>query len=109
LLVSNQTANLLDADQMEEIEANAAEALTNVTKLFQAKGLLEIIHNMGVQPFVLMCGSKNTQVLRHSPLVIGNIAQIDEQREGMKTDPLGVQCRFSSSMPELIGSRIFLS
>ena len=67
---------------MEEIEANAAEALANVTKLFEAKGLVDIIHKMGVQPFVLMCGSKNIQVLRHAPLVIGNIAQRDEHREG---------------------------
>jgi muconolactone delta-isomerase len=33
LLVSNQTANLLDADQIEEIQANAAEALANITKV----------------------------------------------------------------------------
>lgn len=82
LLVSNQTANLLDCDQIEEIQANASEALANVTKLFEAQGLVNVIHRMGVQPFIIMCGSKNIQVLRHAPLVIGNIAQTDEHREG---------------------------
>jgi hypothetical protein len=33
LLTSNQTANLLDLDQVEEIQANAAEALANITKV----------------------------------------------------------------------------
>jgi anti-sigma regulatory factor (Ser/Thr protein kinase) len=32
-MTSNQTANLLDADQIEEIQANVAEALVNIIKV----------------------------------------------------------------------------
>ena len=48
----------------------------------EAKGLAGIIHRVGLQRFIIMCGSSNVQVMRHAPLVIGNIAQEDHHREG---------------------------
>jgi len=80
LITSNQIVNLLDFDQISEIQANAAECLANVTRNYGRANAARI-HELGITPLVLMCGSKNLQVQRHSALVIGNIAQDEEQRE----------------------------
>ena len=80
LITSNQIVNLLDFDQVSEIQANAAECLANVTRNY-GKANAARIHELGISPLVLMCGSQNIQVQRHSALVLGNISQDEDQRE----------------------------
>jgi len=79
LLASAQTVNLLDNDQLEEIHANAAEALANVVASHDDV-IASQVHHLGVAPLVLLCGSGHLQVRRHAPLVLGNICQNDAQR-----------------------------
>ncbi|GMI11415.1 hypothetical protein TrLO_g5165 [Triparma laevis f. longispina] len=80
LITSNQIVNLLDFDQVSEIQANCAECLANCTRNY-GKANAARIHDLGVAPLVLMCGSHNLQVQRHSALVLGNISQDEDQRE----------------------------
>ena len=79
LLASAQTVNLLDNDQLEEIHANAAEALANVVASHDDV-VASQVHHLGVAPLVLLCGSGHLQVRRHAPLVLGNLCQSDAQR-----------------------------
>eukprot|EP00520_Triparma_pacifica_P008736 CAMPEP_0118651064 /NCGR_PEP_ID=MMETSP0785-20121206/10589_1 /TAXON_ID=91992 /ORGANISM="Bolidomonas pacifica, Strain CCMP 1866" /LENGTH=2593 /DNA_ID=CAMNT_0006543497 /DNA_START=44 /DNA_END=7822 /DNA_ORIENTATION=+ len=80
LITSNQIVNLLDFDQISEIQANAAECLANVTRNY-GKANAARIHDLGLAPIILMCGSHNLQVQRHAALVLGNISQDEDQRE----------------------------
>jgi hypothetical protein len=79
LVSSSVPANLLDSDQMNEIQANAAEALANLTSTYGEENAAQL-HSLGVAPLVLMCGSGNLQVRRHAALVLGNVSQSDEHR-----------------------------
>ena len=80
LITSNQIVNLLDFDQISEIQANAAECLANITRNY-GKANAARIHDLGLAPIILMCGSHNLQVQRHAALVLGNISQDEDQRE----------------------------
>ena len=80
LITSNQIVNLLDFDQISEIQANCAECLANSTRNY-GKANAARIHDLGISPLVLMCGSHNLQVQRHSALVLGNVSQDEDQRE----------------------------
>mmetsp|Transcript_106476 Transcript_106476/g.308655 ORF Transcript_106476/g.308655 Transcript_106476/m.308655 type:complete len:559 (-) Transcript_106476:58-1734(-) len=80
LVTSDKAANLLDVDHISEIQANAAEALANLTSNFGDESAARI-HTLGIAPLVLMCGSGNIQVKRNAPLVLGNISQDDEYRK----------------------------
>ncbi|CAM9825753.1 unnamed protein product, partial [Laminaria digitata] len=80
LVSSYRPHNLLDSDQAEEIQANAAEALVNATRN-HGEDAASRIHSLGISPLVLMCGSDNIQVKRHAALVLGNICQTDAHRE----------------------------
>ncbi|CAM9386389.1 unnamed protein product, partial [Ectocarpus sp. 8 AP-2014] len=79
LVSSYKPHNLLDFDQAEEIQANAAEALVNATRNHGDEVTVRI-HSLGISPLVLMCGSHNLQVQRHAALVIGNVCQTDVHR-----------------------------
>ena len=79
LVSSSISANLLDSDQMSEVQANAAEALANLTSTYGEENAAQV-HSLGVAPLVLMCGSGNLQVRRPAALVLGNVSQSDEHR-----------------------------
>ncbi|CAN0120353.1 unnamed protein product [Scytosiphon promiscuus] len=79
LVSSYRPHNLLDSDQVEEIQANAAEALVNATRN-HGEEVATRIHSLGMGPLVLMCGSDNVQVQRHAALVVGNLCQTDAHR-----------------------------
>jgi len=79
LITTSRIANLLDADQLTEIHANCAEALANATRAYTTETSLRI-HHLGIAPLVLLCGSSNLQVVRHSALILGNVAQNEEHR-----------------------------
>ncbi|CAM9320335.1 unnamed protein product, partial [Hapterophycus canaliculatus] len=79
LVSSYRPHNLLDSDQVEEIQANATEALVNATRN-HGEEVATRIHALGISPLVLMCGSDNVQVQRHAALVIGNLCQTDAHR-----------------------------
>lgn len=49
--------------QVEEIQANAAEALVNATRN-HGEEVATRIHSLGISPLVLMCGSDNVLVRR---------------------------------------------
>ncbi|CAM9427687.1 unnamed protein product, partial [Choristocarpus tenellus] len=82
LVSSFRATNLLDSDQVEEIHANAAEALANATRNY-GDACAARIHALGVGPIILLCGSRNLQariVRRHAALVLGNISQHEDHR-----------------------------
>ncbi|CAM9414363.1 unnamed protein product [Discosporangium mesarthrocarpum] len=82
LMSSFRATNLLDSDQVEEIHANAAEALANATRNY-GKACAARIHALGVDNLILLCGSDNLQVRRHAALIIGNISQSEDHRSAM--------------------------
>ena len=64
------TENLLDSDQNDEIQANAAELLANVSR-YNGEFTAQYFDDAVMDSLVLMCASPNTQVRRHAPLVLG--------------------------------------
>lgn len=79
LISQAYTENLLDLDQNDEIQANAAEMLTNVTR-YGGKGTTKVFNSALIDTLVVMCASDNKQVRRNVPLVIGNISQNESCR-----------------------------
>jgi hypothetical protein len=76
------TENLLDSDQNEEIQANAAEMLANVSRYhIDDDQFIDQFDDEVLDSLVFMSASQNIQVKRHVPLVIGNIAQSERCRE----------------------------
>ncbi|CAM9313596.1 unnamed protein product, partial [Phaeothamnion confervicola] len=88
VLDSPRTEDLLNLDQVDEIHANAAEALANATADVHGSAVAaaiaaraaEQLHDAGLRQLVLLCGSRNLQVRRHMALVLGNVAQRDDHR-----------------------------
>jgi hypothetical protein len=86
------TENLLDADQNDEIQANAAEMLANISRYNFSK-IHTYFNEPVVDALIFMSASKNLQVRRHAPLVLGNIAQGDVCR-ALIGDRGGIECLF---------------
>ena len=68
--IHTHTENLLDSDQNDEIQANAAELLANVSR-YNGEFTAQYFDDAVMDSLVLMCASPNTQVRRHAPLVLG--------------------------------------
>ena len=79
LISQAYTENLLDMDQNDEIQANAAEMLTNVTR-YGGKGTTSVFNAALIDTLIVMCASDNKQVRRNVPLVLGNISQNESCR-----------------------------
>ena len=71
--------NLLDLDQNDEVQANAAEVLANISR-YGTEATLPYFDAAVIDALVLMCASSNKQLRRHVPLVLGNIAQSENCR-----------------------------
>lgn len=80
LIVAVHSENLLDVDQNDEVQANSAEILANVSRYSTEKSV-EYFSGDVIDSLVFMSASKNVQVKRHAPLVIGNISQVERCRE----------------------------
>ena len=74
ILTTSLTENLLDIDQNDEVQANSAEMLANVSR-FDCPMTVTMFNGKVVDTLVMMCASKNKQVRRHAPLVLGNVSQ----------------------------------
>ena len=73
------SAKAADEHCGERVQANAAEALVNATRNDSHENA-ERIRACGIKPLVLLCTSKNLSVQRSAALVLGNIAQNDQNR-----------------------------
>jgi hypothetical protein len=80
LVTQAYSQNLLDLDQNDEVQANAAEMLANVSRVngeftgqYFDRGVIDAV--------ILMCAATNKQVKRHAPLVLGNVSQSEHCRE----------------------------
>jgi hypothetical protein len=71
--------NLLDLDQNDEVQANAAEMLANVSR-FSVDATTPYFGGPVIDALVMMCASQNKQLRRHIPLVMGNIGQLERCR-----------------------------
>lgn len=71
--------DVTDRYRLEDIEANAAEAVANATK-YENEATISVVMEKGTKPFVLMLASKNKTVLLNAALVLGNLAQNDKIR-----------------------------
>ena len=80
LITQAYSENLLDLDQNDEIQANAAEMLANVSRV-NGEFTTKYFDARVIDAIILMCAATNKQVKRHAPLVLGNIAQSEECRE----------------------------
>jgi hypothetical protein len=79
---TSASSDVVDVSLVEDVQANAAEALANLTRSDNGE-TAERINRRGVAPLVQMCASKNSMVRMHAPLVLGNIAQNDLNREAV--------------------------
>lgn len=71
--------NLLDLDQNDEVQANAAEMLANVSR-YSVESTVPHFSGKIIDALVVMCASQNKQLRRHIPLVLGNIGQVETCR-----------------------------
>ena len=92
LLTVSCTENLLDFDQNEEVQANAAEVLTNVSRYNCDLTVRQFSADV-IDALIIACSSPNLQVKRHVPLVLGNIAQNEYCRSDVG-DRGGVEALF---------------
>jgi predicted nucleic acid-binding Zn-ribbon protein len=106
IIVYSYSENLLDLDQNDEVHANAAETLANISRFNTKESIKYFLANAiqannnqkqlpsttaltsAVAPsssvidaLVIMAASSNKQLRRHISLVIGNIAQNETIRE----------------------------
>jgi hypothetical protein len=79
LALTQRSADIIDIALYEDVQANAAEALSNMTR-GDSTETAQRIQRRGVAVFVQMCASKNPMVQLYAPLVLGNIAQNDANR-----------------------------
>lgn len=79
LITQSFSENLLDLDQNDEVQANAAEVLANISRFYSETTLPAFTPEV-VESLVFLCASRNRQVRRHAPLVVGNIAQNEQCR-----------------------------
>jgi hypothetical protein len=70
MITTPYTENLLDLDQNDEVQANAAEMLANVSR-FNFSKINEYFDGPVIDALVFMSAAKNLQVRRHAPLVLG--------------------------------------
>jgi hypothetical protein len=66
--------NLLDLDQNDEVQANAVEILTNISR-YNCEQLSSSFDGDTITSLALLCASPNMQVKRQVALIYGNIAQ----------------------------------
>lgn len=85
VITNAYSENLLDLDQNDEVQANAAELLANISRFSLDS---TVIHFKGriIDALIVLCSSKNVMVRKHIPLVLGNISQVESCRQeiGMK-------------------------
>ena len=74
LVTQAYSENLLNLDQNEEVQANAAEILANVSR-FNGELTSKHFDCSVIDSLVIMCASTNKLVKRLTPLVLGNISQ----------------------------------
>ena len=74
VLTEAYSENLLDLDQNDEVQANASEFLSNVSR-FNSEESIQYFDPAVIDALVLMCASPNKQLRRQVPLVVGNISQ----------------------------------
>lgn len=85
VITQSYSENLLDLDQNDEVQANAAEILANISR-FSTQESIKYFNLNVIDALVIMCASSNKQLRRHVSLVLGNIAQSEKCRDdiGMK-------------------------
>lgn len=71
--------NVLDLDQNDEVQANAAELLSNISR-FSTADTVKYFPIAVIDALVMMCASSHKQLRRQVPLVMGNIAQSETCR-----------------------------
>lgn len=79
LVTQSYSENLLDLNQTDELQANAAEILANISRFNCEQTVLRFNPHV-INSLIYMCASQNKQVKRHAPLVLGNISQAQECR-----------------------------
>lgn len=79
LVTQAYSENLLDLNQNDELQANAAEILANISR-FNCELTIQQFNPHVINSLIYMCASANKQVKRHAPLVLGNISQAQECR-----------------------------
>lgn len=79
VMTSAYSENLLDFDQNDEVQANAAEMLANVSR-FATQESIKHFDPATIDALVIMCASNNKQLKRNVSLVLGNIAQSEALR-----------------------------
>jgi hypothetical protein len=79
VMTSAYSENLLDFDQNDEVQANAAEMLANVSR-FSTQESIRYFDGHCIDALVVMCASNNKQLKRNVSLVMGNIAQAERCR-----------------------------
>ena len=92
LLTVTCSENLLDFDQNDEIQANAAEILTNASR-YNCNYTVSQFHPDVIDALIVACDSTNLQVKRHVPLVLGNIAENESCRASVG-DRGGIEALF---------------
>lgn len=80
VITHSYSENLLDLDQNDEVQANAAETLANISK-FSLESTAKYFKGKVIDALVVLCASNNIMVKKHIPLVIGNIGQVESCRE----------------------------
>ncbi|KAJ1433290.1 hypothetical protein B484DRAFT_478420 [Ochromonadaceae sp. CCMP2298] len=80
VITHSYSENLLDLDQNDEVQTNAAEMLANVSR-FSIDTTVGHFQGRVIDALVIMCASSNKQLRRHVPLVLGNIAQEESCRQ----------------------------
>jgi hypothetical protein len=76
LLTTVKGENFLNTDQFDEIQANAAEILANISR-FDCELTVRHFNVSVIDVLILSCASSNKMVKKHSPLILGNISQND--------------------------------
>jgi hypothetical protein len=76
LLTTVKGENFLNPDQLDEIQANAAEILANISR-FDCDLTIRHFNVSVIDVLILSCASSNPMVKKHTPLILGNISQSD--------------------------------
>jgi hypothetical protein len=92
LVALSYSENLLDLDQNDEVQANAMEALANVSRV-NGEFTTKYFDRAVINKIILMCAAVNVQVKRHAPLVLGNIGQSEDCRQ-LIGDQGGIEALF---------------
>lgn len=82
LYSANNNENLLDMDQGDEIQANTAELLTNISR-YNTAATIPYFTNGVLNNLVLLCAANNIQCKRYIPLIMGNVSQSNEVRSNI--------------------------